>query len=342
MAIAGQIRDALVRPVQVENLDVAIRASIGITVRQRGDSLATDLLRRADVAMYEAKNTRNHALLYDATRDGFSRQRLRKAEDLRRGIGSGQLVVWYQPQVDAITHRIVAAEALVRWQHPTEGLLPPIAFLPEARRAGLMLALTDAVMRQVIADAASVDAPTGWTSGSRSTVAPPELLGGTFLQRLFEAIDDAGLPPDRLMIEVTEDSFVADPEQARFTLQDLRANQVQTAIDDYGTGFSSLAYLRELPVDELKMDRSFVSTILSDPRSRVIVDSTNQMAHAMGLRLVAEGVEDNDIATELSRLGVDLLQGYHIARPMPADQLSAWARDWARTNRLGLHDLTIR
>jgi EAL domain-containing protein (putative c-di-GMP-specific phosphodiesterase class I) len=144
------------------------------------------------------------------------------------------------------------------------------------------------------------------------------------------------------MIEVTEDSFVADPEQARFTLQDLRANQVQTAIDDYGTGFSSLAYLRELPVDELKMDRSFVSTILSDPRSRVIVDSTNQMAHAMGLRLVAEGVEDNDIATELSRLGVDLLQGYHIARPMPADQLSAWARDWARSNRLGLHDLTIR
>jgi diguanylate cyclase len=341
MAIAGQIRDTLVRPVQVENLDVAIRASIGITVRQRGDSLATDLLRRADVAMYEAKNTRNHALLYDAARDGFSRQRLRKAEDLRRGIGSGQLVVWYQPQVDAITHRIVAAEALVRWQHPTEGLLPPIAFLPEARRAGLMLALTDAVMRQVIADAHR------WTANGMDfrvsfNCAPPELLGGTFLQRLFEAIDDAGLPPDRLMIEVTEDSFVADPEQARFTLQDLRANQVQTAIDDYGTGFSSLAYLRELPVDELKMDRSFVSTILSDPRSRVIVDSTNQMAHAMGLRLVAEGVEDNDIATELSRLGVDLLQGYHIARPMPADQLSAWARDWTRSNRLGLHDLTIR
>jgi len=223
--------------------------------------------------------------------------------------------VWYQPQVDAITHRIVAAEALVRWQHPTEGLLPPIAFLPEARRAGLMLALTDAVMRQVIADAHR------WTASGMDfrvsfNCAPPELLGGTFLQRLFEAIDDAGLPPDRLMIEVTEDSFVADPEQARFTLQDLRANQVQTAID--------------------------VSTILSDPRSRVIVDSTNQMAHAMGLRLVAEGVEDNDIATELSRLGVDLLQGYHIARPMPADQLSAWARDWARTNRLGLHDLTIR
>jgi EAL domain-containing protein (putative c-di-GMP-specific phosphodiesterase class I) len=196
-------------------------------------------------------------------------------------------------------------------------------------------------MRQVIADAHR------WTANGMDfrvsfNCAPPELLGGTFLQRLFEAIDDAGLPPDRLMIEVTEDSFVADPEQARFTLQDLRANQVQTAIDDYGTGFSSLAYLRELPVDELKMDRSFVSTILSDPRSRVIVDSTNQMAHAMGLRLVAEGVEDNDIATELSRLGVDLLQGYHIARPMPADQLSAWAREWARTNRLGLHDLTIR
>ena len=300
LAIAAQIREALIRPVQVDNLDVAIRASIGITVRQPTDLLATDLLRRADVAMYEAKSTRSQALLYDAARDGFSRQRLRKAEDLRRGIGAGQLVVFYQPQVHAATQRVVAAEALVRWQHPSEGLLPPIAFLPVARRAGLMLALTDAVMRQVVADARR------WTDAGLDfrvsfNCAPPELLGGTFLQRLFEAIDDAGLPPDRLMIEVTEDSFVADPEQARYTLQDLRANKVQTAIDDYGTGFSSLAYLRELPVDELKMDRSFVSTILTDPRSRVIVDSTNQMAHAMGLRLVAEGVEDQHVAAELSR-----------------------------------------
>jgi diguanylate cyclase len=338
--IAGQVREALFRPVQVENIEVAIRASIGITVRQRSDTLATDLLRRADVAMYEAKSTRSGALLYDATRDGFSRQRLRKAEDLRRGIGDGQLVIWYQPQVDAATRRIVAAEALVRWQHPTEGLLPPIAFLPDARRAGLMLALTDAVMRQVVEDA-RLWAAMGLDFRVSMNCAPPELLSGALLPRLFEAIDDARLPPDRLMIEVTEDSFVADPEHARVTLQELRAHRVPTAIDDYGTGFSSLAYLRELPVDELKMDRSFVSTVVSDPRSRVIVASTNQMAHAMGLRLVAEGVEDEEIAAELSNIGVDLLQGYHIARPMPAEQLTSWVQDWTAAHSLGLHGLTI-
>jgi EAL domain-containing protein (putative c-di-GMP-specific phosphodiesterase class I) len=228
----------------------------------------------------------------------------------------------------------------VRWQHPTEGLLPPIAFLPDARRAGLMLALTDAVMRQVVEDARRW-AEQGMTFRVSLNCAPPELLGGTLLPRLFEAIDRAGLPPERLMIEVTEDSFVADPEHARITLQELRAHHVQTAIDDYGTGFSSLAYLRELPVDELKVDRSFVSTVRSDPRSRVIVDSTNQMAHAMGLRLVAEGVEDEAIAAELSDIGVDVLQGYHIARPMPADQLASWVRTWTQALELGLQELAI-
>jgi EAL domain-containing protein (putative c-di-GMP-specific phosphodiesterase class I) len=292
------------------------------------------------VAMYEAKGSRSGALFYDAARDSFSRQRLRMAEELRRGIDEGQLVVWYQPQIDARTREVVALEALVRWDHPKDGLLPPIAFLPDARRSGLMLALTDVVMRSVVADARRW-ADQGLDLRVSMNCAPPELLGGALLPRLFDAIERADLAPDTLTIEVTEDSFVADPEHARQILYELREHNVQAAIDDYGTGFSSLAYLRDLPVHELKMDRSFISTLLSDPRSRVIVDSTNQMAHAMGLRLVAEGVEDAEIAETLAGLGIDVLQGYHIGRPMPSVQIADWVQQWTASAMVALSGLRM-
>jgi len=165
--------------------------------------------------------------------------------------------------------------------------------------------------------------------------APLELLDGQLLPLLFTALDRAGLPGDSLLIEVTEDSFLSDPERARAALQELRAHDVQVSIDDYGTGFSSLAYLRDLPVQELKMDRSFVSTVVVDERSRMIVQTTTQMAHALGLRLVAEGVENVETAAALIPLGVDVLQGYHIARPMPASDVGPWVAAWSSEHTVG-------
>ncbi|WP_380168952.1 putative bifunctional diguanylate cyclase/phosphodiesterase [Jannaschia sp. R86511] len=329
---AQVIGEALLAPLAVDGLVLSVRCSIGIALRE-GARDATDLLRQADVAMYEAKTSRSGALVYDPSRDEFSRSRLRQAEDLRRGITQDQLELWYQPQIDAATQRVTAVEALVRWRHPELGLLSPLAFLPDARRCGLMPALTEAVMHQVVRDARRWQAE-GFTFTVAFNCAPPELLGGTFLPLLFQAVERAGLPSDRLLVEVTEDSFVNDPEHARVALQRLRAHGVQAAIDDYGTGFSSLAYLRDLPVQELKMDRSFVSTILTDTRSRTIVDSTRQMAHAMGLRLVAEGVEDSSTAAELVALGIDVLQGYHICSPVPMKDVSGWVRRWEAS----LHD----
>ncbi len=324
---AHRVREVLT-PVRIDTLDLTIGSSIGITVRTPDDTTATDLLRRADIAMYEAKEARSGALLYDTSQDGFSAHRLRRAEDLRQGIAAGQLVLWYQPQVDAATRTITAMEALVRWEHPTEGLLTPAAFLPDARRAGLMPALSEAVMRHVVVDARRfTDA--GFRFRVAMNCAPPELLGGQLLPRLFEALDAVGLPGDAVLIEVTEDSFLSDPERARDALHDLRAHDVQASIDDYGTGFSSLAYLRDLPVQELKMDRSFVSTLLTDDRARLIVETTTKMAHAMGLRLVAEGVEDEETARALVAMDVDVLQGYHIAAPMPVEAVGPWARRWA-------------
>ena len=330
-ALARAVRLGLSEPLSVEGLDLAVGVSIGITTGAPGTD-ALMLLRRADVAMYRAKQGRLGESTYDPAHDGFSRERLQQIESLRTGIADGQLRLWYQPQVDAATQQVTAVEALVRWHHPEHGVLSPLAFLPEARRAGLMPALTEAVLQMVVADTRR------WLDrGEQFTVAfncaPPELLGGRFVPTLLAAVREAGLPPDRLLVEVTEDSFASDPEKARSVIQELRRNRVQTAIDDYGTGFSSLAYLRDLPVQELKIDRSFVKTLSSDSSSRVIVESTLQMAHAMGLRVVAEGVEDATTAAALVACGVDVLQGFHIARPMPADEVSAWVAAWTTSLR---------
>lgn len=322
---ARAVSAALTVTQRVDDLDVTVRSSMGVTVRIPTDREAGDLLRRADVALYDAKSARGGVLLYDSSRDDFSRQRLRMAAELRRGVAEGQLVVHYQPQVDAHRRHVVGMEALVRWEHPEQGLLLPAAFMGPARRSGLMPALSEVVLRQVVLDVVAWRAQ-GLTFRVAMNAAPPELLGGTLLPSLYAALADTFLPPSALTVEVTEDSFLTEPERAREVLAELRAHGVEIAIDDYGTGFSSLAYLRDLPVQELKMDRSFVSTVLADPRSRVIVESTTQMAHAMGLRLVAEGVEDELTARALTAMGVDLLQGYHVARPMPGPDVAGWVR----------------
>lgn len=338
--MAQFIRGVLLQPTLIDGIELVTHASIGIAVRSSADDVSTDLLRRADIAMYQAKLTRAGALLYDSGHDDFSRQKLQLAEDLRKGIDDGQLVVWYQPQIDAETEEVCGLEALVRWQHPEQGLLQPVSFLPAARRAGLMLSLSEVVSRLVVADAKH-----WYDQGLNLRVAlncaPPELLSGILLPRLFDAVRAANLPPDSLVIEVTEDSFITDPERARGMLEEIREHRLQVSVDDYGTGFSSLSYLKDLPVHELKMDRSFVAALRTDQRSRMIVASTSQMAHALGLRLVAEGVEDEATAAELAAMGIDVLQGYHIARPMPANEVEGWVRRWSTQNAVGLRAVPV-
>ena len=325
---AQLILDTLSQPMIVDGIEIAPSASIGIAVHAQTDSSASELLRRADVAMYQAKLTRTGVALYDSYRDDFSRLRLQLAEELRRGIADGQLVLWYQPQIDAATRQVCGLEALIRWQHPTQGLLSPAAFLPAARRAGLMLMLSDEVARQAVADVKRLRA-NGLMQRVAINCAPPELLSGVFLPRLYKALAVAGVPAESLVVEVTEDSFLADPQRAREVLFEMRDHNLQIAIDDYGTGFSSLSYLRDLPVQELKIDRSFIATMGAEPRGRMIVLSTLQMAQGLGLRTVAEGVEDAPTAIDLIAMGVDVLQGYHMARPMPLTDVESWIRDWS-------------
>ena len=323
---AARIGELVAQPLEVYGHTFIMHSSVGVAISHHQDTRA-DLLRRADVAMYQAKTQRMGALLYDPDRDEFTTERLKLAEFLRRGIPAGQLRVWYQPQVSTLTHRLTGVEALVRWEHPELGVLQPSGFLTIARQTGLMPVLTETVVQLVLDDI------THWQqAGARFhvslNIAPPELLNPALLERVLEQIDAARLPAGTLVLEVTEDSLLTDPERARLALLEIRRHHVQVAIDDYGTGYSSLAYLRDLPVHELKLDQSFVTRIRTDQRSRIIVASTNQMAQGLGLRTVAEGVENAQIAETVRELGVDVMQGFFIARPMPADDLLSWLEQW--------------
>ena len=307
----------------LDGLEVSVDSSVGIALRTPDMSTKGDLLRCADVALIQAERGQSKIELYDPEQDEFSRSRLALAEDLRHGLERGQLVVWYQPQVEARSGEVCSVEALVRWKHPTQGLLAPFSFLPAARRAGLMPRLTEIVLATAVRDLSAWRAQ-GVDLCVAINVAPPELLSGTVLPTLMSTLSREAVAPDRVIIEVTEDSFLADPDHAHAVIAQLRTDGVQVSIDDYGTGFSSLAYLRNLPLQELKIDRTFVSTINSDERSCMIVKTTTQLAHGLGLRVVAEGVEDEAQHDLLKALGVNVLQGYLFARPMPREHLVEW------------------
>ena len=213
-------------------------------------------------------------------------------------------------------------------------MIPPMAFLSVARRSGLMQQLSEVVATLAVHDAQRWQRA-GLDLNVAINLAPSELLGGKLLPMLYDLIARAGIPTHLMTVEVTEDTFLADPERARDVLLEVRRMGLKTSIDDYGTGFSSLAYLRDLPVTELKMDRSFVATVCTDDRSRLIVSSTIDMAHALDLRVVAEGVESAAVSAEVVALGADLLQGYHLSPPMPSDQVEPWVRQWNEQSMLG-------
>lgn len=317
--VAQAMLDAVRSPLIVDGIALSADASIGITVRQDADRCG-EMMRRADVAMYDAKRSSKKSVLYDPSGDQFSRERLALSEDLRCAIVAGDLELWYQPKFDALTRLVCGVEGLVRWRHPQRGLLNPSEFLSAARRAGLMLSLSELIGKLAVNDMIR------WRErGSELPVAincaPPELMSGVVLPRLAEYVRNAGFAAGAVTVEVTEDSFLVDPDRARTLLLDLFDLGFEISVDDFGTGFSSLSYLRDLPISEVKMDRSFISAMMTDPRSRMIVKSTLQMADALGLRMVAEGVEDEATAVALIEMGVHVLQGYHLSRPMPAHEV---------------------
>jgi diguanylate cyclase (GGDEF)-like protein len=329
--VAQRIHDALAPPFSVDGVTVRVEASIGVSLLPAHGQEVSTLLRRADIAMYQAKERRTGHWVYRSDGDSSEGQdRLRTLEELREAVYGRGLVVHYQPKVDSRTSAVRGVEALVRWNHPVRGLLYPAAFLPLAEDSGLMRELTTAVLEQ------SMDQVVEWRRAGRSLAVAVNLSASSLVDlelpdRICSILFSRNLPSESLELEITEDFLMGDRERAREILTQLRGLGIRVAVDDFGTGYSSLAYLRELPIDELKLDRSFVQPMSEDPRAAAIVRSTIGLAHSLGMTLVAEGVENEATAAHLASSGCDASQGYFYARPLPADELERW---------LDAHDLS--
>jgi diguanylate cyclase (GGDEF)-like protein len=320
--LAERLRELVLAPFTVEGIRLHVGVSIGVATAPVPAATVIELLRCADVAMYAAKAGREGVHVYVPDPEGGSGDRLRTMEELRTALESDELVVYLQPQIDLADGRVVGAEALVRWNHPTRGLLSPADLLPAAEQAGLLRQLTDKVLDLSLAAAARWWHERGVPVSVNLSAANVSDLDLPW--KVDAALARHGLPAQALTLELVEDTLMADPERGRTVLTELRLLGVRTSIDDYGTGYSSLAYLRHLPADELKLDRSLTADVGTDHRAAAIVEHTVALAHALGLRLVAEGVEDDATGAALAQLGCDIAQGYAIARPMPVADFLRW------------------
>jgi diguanylate cyclase len=316
---------AMCQPLVVADLNLTVGLSMGISTDDQGQSLGVELLRRADVAMYRAKARGGGFQWYDAGTDNFSTENLYLVEDLRTGIAAGQLRAYYQPQVRAHDRALIAVEALVRWQHPTRGVLTPDVFLPVAREAGLMLPLSLEMIDLTMAQSAEWAAD-GAPLRLSLNVDPPELLSGQWVPALIAAMDRHQIDPALVTVELTEELLISDLSRATTSIQELARRGIGVSIDDFGTGYSGLSWLQTLPATELKLDGGFVSRVLSDPRTHHIVESTIELADRLDIRVVAEGVEDDATAAVLMGMGAHLLQGYGICRPLMRESLYTWRK----------------
>ncbi len=326
--LAMRLQDALRRPFALRGVAVELEASVGIALYPEHGTTVGALLQRADVAMYDAKRGRHGVATYSEERDPYSEDRLGLLAELRRALSSEELVLHYQPKVDLASGAVVGVEALVRWEHPTRGLLPPDEFVPLAERTGAIADLTRWVVDAALAQHrawrdAGVDVPVA------VNLAAANVVDLTLPERITELLARHDVRGDRLECEISEHTVMADPVRATEVLDRLRGLGVRLSLDDFGTGHSSLAYLKRLPLDEVKIDRSFVAGMAEDENDAVIVRSTIDLARNLGLAVVAEGVESAEIMQGLAGLSCDTAQGFHISRPLPADALGAWLRDQA-------------
>jgi diguanylate cyclase (GGDEF)-like protein len=333
VAAARRINELFERPFVLEEiadeLALDVEASIGIAMfPEDGEDVAT-LIQRADVAMYVAKETHSGHELYAGERDRHSATQLAMLGDLRRGIAEGELVLVYQPKAELDTGRVVAAEALVRWNHPRLGLVMPDQFVAAAERTGLIGPLTLAVLDEALGQL-SRWREEGFDLTVAVNLARRNLLDPRFHEDAAELLAKWGIAPGGLELEITESSIMADPARAADCLLKLNGMGIKLALDDFGAGYSSLSHLKRLPVAEIKIDKSFVSNMLRDDSDRAIVRSTIELAHNLGLEVTGEGVESEELWAALRALDCDIAQGYYVSRPVPASVLTEWLQQRSR------------
>jgi len=324
--VAERIVRALREPFNIEGVRLDVQASIGIAISPEHGLDVETLIQRADVALYTAKEERGCWCMYSPEADRYTVERLALLGELRSGLESGQLTVYYQPKSDARTGVIVGMEALARWQHPTRGLVPPDEFIPLAENTGLIGQLTFEVLRQALVQVRKWH-DAGMRLGVSVNLSARQLTDLDLPRDIDALLVEFGLMPSVLTLEVTESTIMADPSRTMTVLRLLADLGVALSIDDFGTGYSSLSYLKRVDAHELKIDKSFVMGMSHNSNDAVIVRSTIELGHNLGLRMVAEGVEDAETWRLLRALGCDVVQGYHLSRPLPPEQITDWLRE---------------
>ncbi|MEA2384966.1 MAG: hypothetical protein QOH72_4937 [Solirubrobacteraceae bacterium] len=321
--VAAKLLRSLETSIPVMGIEVQIGASIGIACHPEHGRTPGELLKRADVAMYRAKGARTGVERYDGAHDGNSTERLALVGELGTAIAAGEIVPYYQPQVNPATGALVGVEALARWEHPRLGVLTPGRFLPALEQSNLSRQLTLSILERAVRDCAAW-AAAGVEVSVSVNLSAANLVDDAFDADVAEVLEHHRLPAEQLCLEITENIFLTDPERALRLLHRLRAQGIKLSLDDFGTKHSSLSHLDMLPVDELKIDRSFIAELTSKDRTAIIVASTIQLAAQLGLDAVAEGIEDEETRAALVALGCPAIQGYLVARPMPGTDLLDW------------------
>ncbi|MFY1633451.1 putative bifunctional diguanylate cyclase/phosphodiesterase [Solwaraspora sp. WMMB335] len=336
--LAEEVVTALAEPVALDGLPLDVGGSVGIALfPEHGEDFAT-LLQHADVAMYDAKDTGDGTAVYAAESDHNSPERLSLLADLRRVLDVngahaadpggdadevGEITMYYQPQIEIASGDVVGVEALLRWRHPRRGMVDPEELIKVAEQSAVMRLLTRRVVDDVVEQLAKW-AATGIKVRAAVNVSVRDLHTGEIADQIADRLNRHNLPADRLQLEITEGALMADPRRVLATISRLDAIGVAIALDDFGTGYSSMQHLRRLPLSEVKVDRSFVLGMSADSDDAAIVQSVIELARALGLRVVAEGVEDEASWRRLHDLGCHVAQGWFFARPMPADDFISW------------------
>lgn len=326
--VATGLLKTLEQPITIEGQLVDVGASIGLVAYPQHGTDMNALMRRADIAMYVAKRANTGYALYDKKHDQNNAERLSLMSELRQAVEHDQLTLFYQPKLDLATSTVKYVEALVRWEHPTRGFVAPDQFIPFAEQTGYIKVISQWVADKAIGQIAVWEAA-GIHLAVSVNVSARELIQSTLPDTFDALLKKHGVSPDMLWIEITESAIMDDPNHAIETLDRLHALGIHLAVDDFGTGYSSLSYLKRMPIDELKIDKSFVIGMADHKDDETIVRSTIDLAHNMGLKVVAEGVESEEVLMRLRELRCDLVQGYFLTRPLPPQKLEAWLEDWA-------------
>ncbi|WP_231859215.1 putative bifunctional diguanylate cyclase/phosphodiesterase [Actinoplanes missouriensis] len=322
VALLAEVRDRVCAEMVLDGVPLSIEAAFGVALYPAHGTGVEELKQRADSAMYQGKRGTNGIVVYSGATAGQPHQWLVVQAELRHALERDELILHYQPKVALPGGDVCGVEALVRWQHPERGLLPPGEFLPAAEHSGLIVPLTEWVLRRALAD------QLGWTATGHDwalsvNVSARNLEVPGFAGLVLDLLAEAGIPSHRLVLEVTETALAADADEAARAVAELSAAGVGVSVDDFGTGYTNLSHLRGLPITEIKIDRSFVTDVVRDPESQAIVRSVIELAHGLGSRATAEGVETEEVRRWLADAGCDEAQGYLFSRPVPWTQISA-------------------